>query len=297
MKISVLSGKGGTGKTFLSVNLAQVASNSVYIDCDVEEPNGNLFLKAKDSKIENVDVPVPVFDQEKCTGCKECVDFCEFNALAYVGGKIKIFKELCHSCGGCTLLCPEKAIKEVNRNIGKVEVGTSGNIKVKTGELNIGEATGVPIIEKLLEDMDYSKNNIVDCPPGSSCQVMESIKGSDYALLVIEPTKFGVHNINLVYELVKIFDIPYGAVINKDMGDSKIAEEFCLKNNIKLLDKIPYDEEIGKLNSDGHIVARESKRFEGIFKEIFDKIKVEAISKKVLDKIEEEVKQWSSWLY
>src|SRR6056297_631179 len=291
MKISVLSGKGGTGKTFLSVNLSQVASDSVYIDCDVEEPNGNLYFKAKDSKIENVDVPVPVVDQDKCTGCKECVEFCEFNALAYVGGKLKIFNELCHSCGGCTLLCPEKALKEVDRTIGKVEFGFSDNIQVKTGELNIGEATGVPIIEKLLENMDYNKNNIVDCPPGSSCQVMESIKGSDYCLLVIEPTKFGVHNINLVYELVKIFDIPYGAVINKDMGDSEIAEKFCEENNIKLLGKIPYDEEIGKLISDGHIVAREREKFERIFKDIFDKIKIEAIAKKVLDKIEEEVKQ------
>jgi len=275
MKISVLSGKGGTGKTFLSVNLSQVASDSVYIDCDVEEPNGNLYFKAKDSKIKNVDVPVPVVDQDKCTGCKECVEFCQFNALAYVGGKLKIFNELCHSCGGCSLLCPENALKEINRTIGKVEFGFSDGIQIKTGELNIGEATGVPIIEKLLEDMDYSKNNIIDCPPGSSCQVMESIKGSDFSLLVIEPTKFGVHNINLVYELVKIFDIPYGAVINKDMGDSKIAEEFCEKNNIKILGKIPYDEEMGKLNSDGYIVAKENKKFEKIFKEILDKIEKE----------------------
>ncbi len=275
MKISVLSGKGGTGKTFLSVNLSQVASDSVYIDCDVEEPNGNLYFKAKDSKIKNVDVPVPVVDQDKCTGCKKCVEFCQFNALAYVGGKLKIFNELCHSCGGCSLLCPENALKEINRTIGKVEFGFSDGIQIKTGELNIGEATGVPIIEKLLEDMDYSKNNIIDCPPGSSCQVMESIKGSDFSLLVIEPTKFGVHNINLVYELVKIFDIPYGAVINKDMGDSKIAEEFCEKNNIKILGKIPYDEEMGKLNSDGYIVAKENKKFEKIFKEILDKIEKE----------------------
>ncbi|MDW7669882.1 MAG: ATP-binding protein [Bacillota bacterium] len=275
MKISVLSGKGGTGKTFLSVNLSQVASNSVYIDCDVEEPNGNLFFKAKDSTIENVDVPVPVVDQDKCNGCKECVEFCQFNALAYVGGKLKIFNELCHSCGGCSLLCPENALKEVDRTIGKVEFGFSDSIQIKTGELNIGEATGVPIIEKLLEDMDHSKNNIVDCPPGSSCQVMESIKGSDFSLLVIEPTKFGIHNIKLVYELVKMFDIPYGAVINKDMGDSEIAEEFCEKNNIKILGNIPYDEEMGKLNSDGYIVAKENKKFEKIFKDIVNKIERE----------------------
>ncbi len=275
MKISVLSGKGGTGKTFLSVNLSQVASNSVYIDCDVEEPNGNLFFKAKNSIIENVDVPVPVVDQDKCNGCKECVEFCQFNALAYVGGKLKIFNELCHSCGGCSLLCPENALKEVDRTIGKVEFGFSDSIQIKTGELNIGEATGVPIIEKLLEDMDHSKNNIVDCPPGSSCQVMESIKGSDFSLLVIEPTKFGIHNIKLVYELVKMFDIPYGAVINKDMGDSEIAEEFCEKNNIKILGKIPYDEEMGKLNSDGYIVAKENKKFEKIFKDIVNKIERE----------------------
>ncbi|HCX04553.1 MAG TPA: ATPase [Clostridiales bacterium] len=275
MKISVLSGKGGTGKTFLSVNLAQVAKDSVYIDCDVEEPNGNLFLKVPNPKIDMVDVLVPVVDQDKCNGCKECVEFCQFNALAYVGGELKIFNELCHSCGGCTLLCPQKALKEVERNIGKVESGFSNEIKVKSGELNIGEATGVPIIEKLLEDMDSHKNNIVDCPPGSSCQVMESIKGSDYCLLVIEPTKFGIHNINLVYQLVKLFDIPYGAVINKDMGDSKVAEEFCKKNNINLLDKIPYNEEIGKLNSNGYIVAKENEDFRKIFENILGKIQEE----------------------
>jgi MinD superfamily P-loop ATPase len=275
MKISVLSGKGGTGKTFLSVNLAQVAKDSVYIDCDVEEPNGNLFLKVPNPKIDMVDVLVPVVDQDKCNGCKECVEFCQFNALAYVGGELKIFNELCHSCGGCTLLCPQKALKEVERNIGKVESGFSNEIKVKSGELNIGEATGVPIIEKLLEDMDSHKNNIVDCPPGSSCQVMESIKGSDYCLLVIEPTKFGIHNINLVYQLVKLFDIPYGAVINKDMGDSKVAEEFCKKNNINLLDKIPYNEEIGKLNSNGYIVAKENEEFRKIFENILGKIQEE----------------------
>ncbi|MBG0765952.1 MAG: 4Fe-4S binding protein [Tissierellales bacterium] len=275
MKISVLSGKGGTGKTFLSVNLAQVAKDSVYIDCDVEEPNGNLFLKVPNPKIDMVDVLVPVVDQDKCNGCKECVEFCQFNALAYVGGELKIFNELCHSCGGCTLLCPQKALKEVERNIGKVESGFSNEIKVKSGELNIGEATGVPIIEKLLEDMDSHKNNIVDCPPGSSCQVMESIKGSDYCLLVIEPTKFGIHNINLVYQLVKLFDIPYGAVINKDMGDSKVAEEFCKKNNINLLNKIPYNEEIGKLNSNGYIVAKENEEFRKIFENILGKIQEE----------------------
>jgi MinD superfamily P-loop ATPase len=275
MKISVLSGKGGTGKTFLSVNLAQVAKDSVYIDCDVEEPNGNLFLKVAKPKIDMVDVLVPVVDQEKCNGCKECVEFCQFNALAYVGGELKIFNELCHSCGGCTLLCPQKALKEVERNIGKVESGFSDEIKVKSGELNIGEATGVPIIEKLLDDIDSNKNNIVDCPPGSSCQVMESVKGSDYCLLVIEPTKFGIHNINLVYELVKLFDIPYGAVINKDMGDSKVAEEFCKKNNISLLDKIPYNEEIGRLNSNGYIVAKENKEFRKIFENILGKIQEE----------------------
>jgi len=275
MKISVLSGKGGTGKTFLSVNLAQVAKDSVYIDCDVEEPNGNLFLKVPNPKIDMVDVLVPVVDQDKCNVCKECVEFCQFNALAYVGGELKIFNELCHSCGGCTLLCPQKALKEVERNIGKVESGFSNEIKDKSGELNIGEATGVPIIEKLLEDMDSHKNNIVDCPPGSSCQVMESIKGSDYCLLVIEPTKFGIHNINLVYQLVKLFDIPYGAVINKDMGDSKVAEEFCKKNNINLLDKIPYNEEIGKLNSNGYIVAKENEEFRKIFENILGKIQEE----------------------
>ncbi|MDD4321804.1 MAG: AAA family ATPase, partial [Acidaminococcaceae bacterium] len=190
MHIAVLSGKGGTGKTFVSVNLAAAAPKAVYIDCDVEEPNGYLFFKPVNVKEEKIIVKLPVVDSKLCTGCRKCVDFCAFNALAYIGSKVKIFDEVCHSCGGCKLVCPEKAITEKDKIIGSVQCGQSKNVGVNTGILNAGETSGIPIIKKLLKDIKNAEHqlNIIDCPPGSACIVMESIKDADYCILVAEPT-------------------------------------------------------------------------------------------------------------
>jgi len=206
MKIAVLSGKGGTGKTFVSVNLVAASSNAVYVDCDVEEPNGYIFFKPQELITQNVSVKIPVVDPNKCDGCRKCVEFCKFNALAYIGGKIIIFDDVCHSCGGCVLLCPQKAVSEKEKVIGKIETGISENVKAITGILNTGEASGVPIIKKLIDDISSNCNlNIIDCPPGSACVVMESIKDADYCILVAESTIFGTHNLNMVYELIRLF--------------------------------------------------------------------------------------------
>jgi MinD superfamily P-loop ATPase len=216
MKIAVLSGKGGTGKTFVSVNLASSVPESVYVDCDVEEPNGHLFFKPKEVEERKISVKIPVIDHKKCDGCRACIEFCRFNALAFVGGKVKVFNEVCHSCGGCKLVCPKEAITEIDKVIGEVQKGVSGNNIVYTGILKIGEVSGVPIIKELLEENKNTEAEVfIDCPPGSACVVMESIKDADYCVLVAEPTAFGLHNLNLVYELVKIFKKPYGVIINK----------------------------------------------------------------------------------
>ena len=212
MKIAVLSGKGGTGKTLLSVNLAAVSEQAIYIDCDVEEPNGHLFFKPKNVKIEKIYVGVPVVDYAICDGCRICVDFCRFNALAYIKEKLIVFNEVCHSCGGCILLCPHDALTERKRIIGEIETGMSDNVKVITGRLNIGEESGIQIIKKTL---GYVKNKtdliFIDCPPGSGCSVMESIKDADYCILVAEPTLFGTHNLNMVFDLVNLFEKPFGS--------------------------------------------------------------------------------------
>ncbi len=274
MMVAVLSGKGGTGKTLVSVNLAAVAKQSIYIDCDVEEPNGHLFFKPEDIKEEEVSVKIPVVDDELCNGCRKCVDFCEFNALSYIKDKLVIFEDICHSCGGCVLLCPEKALTEKDKVIGKIQKGTSGSVRVNTGILNTGEISGVPIISKLLDDnRNISDIPIfIDCPPGSACVVMDSIKDADYCILVAEPTLFGVHNLNMVYELVKIFKKPFGVVLNKCLEGENPAEKFCLERNIKILGRIPFDNELGMLNSNAKIVVRESKKYRKIFSDLLETV-------------------------
>ncbi|MFA6308878.1 MAG: ATP-binding protein [Clostridia bacterium] len=266
MKMAVLSGKGGTGKTLVSVNLAAVAHESVYIDCDVEEPNGYLFFKPVNIESEKISIKIPMVDEKLCTGCRTCVDFCKFNALAYIDGKLIVFDEICHSCGGCILFCPAKALSEKEKIIGEIQKGISENVAVVTGILNTGEASGVPIIKKLLDGVQKeNRMTFIDCPPGSACTVMESIKDADYCLLVAEPTIFGVHNLNMVYELVKLFEKPYGVVLNKCLPVKNPAEEFCIEKNIKILGEIQFDKELGKLNSNALIAARESEKYRQFF--------------------------------
>lgn len=274
MKIAVLSGKGGTGKTLVSVNLASVAGECFYMDCDVEEPNGHLFFKPKEVKEQEISVAVPVFNHTKCNGCRKCVDFCKFNALAYIKDRVFVFEEICHSCGGCTLLCPQNAISEKQKIIGKVQIGQSEKVTVHTGMMNTGEVSGVPIINKMIKDNIEQKEamTFIDCPPGSACVVMESIKDADFCILVAEPTVFGVHNLSMVYELVKLFDKPYGVVLNKCMDTENPAEVFCLEKNIPILGRIPFDKELGTLNSNAKIAAREKDDYRSLFSSLLQKV-------------------------
>lgn len=278
MNIAVLSGKGGTGKTLLSVNMAAASKSATYIDCDVEEPNGYLFFKPEAIVEENVSVKIPEVDKELCSGCRKCVDFCKFNALAFIKKAPIVFGDICHSCGGCSLLCPENAITEKDKVIGKIEKGKSQGIDVYTGILNTGEVSGVPIIEKLLEEnraTDNEKLSIIDCPPGSACIVMESIKDADFCVLVAEPTAFGAHNLEMVYELVSLFGKPFGVVLNKCLDGENPSEEFCKEKGIKILGRVPFEKELGELNSNAKIAARESERYNKLFKNILETVKGE----------------------
>lgn len=280
MKIAILSGKGGTGKTLLAVNLATVASPSVYLDCDVEEPNGHLFFKPTIVEENHITVEIPQVDNEKCDGCRKCVDFCKFNALVYIINKLLIFKNICHSCGGCILVCPPKALTVQKKMIGTIQKGVSNQVTVYSGILKIGEASGVPIIKEMFTKSKIEENKItlIDCPPGSACIVMESIKDADYCILVAEPTIFGSHNLNLVYDLVNVFHKPFGVVLNKCLEENNPSEKFCLENNIKILGKIPFDTELGLLNSNGKIVALENRKYYELFLSI-----LEQITKEVFD--------------
>lgn len=241
MKIAVLSGKGGTGKTLVSVNLAAAADKSLYLDCDVEEPNGHLFFKPEDVEIEEVSVVIPEVNQDLCTGCRKCVDFCRFNALAYVNDQLIVFEEICHSCGGCFMVCPENALIKKDKVIGRIERGQSGSVEVHTGILNTGEVSGIPIVAKLLtgykDDPDVPV--FIDCPPGTACIVMETVASADYCILVAEPTIFGSHNLKMVHELVTLMGKPVGVVLNKVQEGDDPSEEYCLQNDVKILGRSP----------------------------------------------------------
>lgn len=271
MQIAVLSGKGGTGKTFVSVNLAIAAGKSTYIDCDIEEPNGYLFLKPEINGTKNVEVAVPEFEYDKCDGCRDCVKFCRFNALAFIKGKPCVFPELCHSCSGCSLICHNKAIHEIKRSIGVIEHGTAGDISVITGILNNGEATGVPIIRQLVKEAPHAGMVFIDCPPGSSCTVMESIKDADFCLLVAEPTLFGLENLKLVVKLVKVFQKRSGIVINKDTGTGGIIDRLANENGIPVLTRISYDAYLAQANAQGELAAKDEK-YGPLFQRLYQKI-------------------------
>ena len=276
MKIAVLSGKGGTGKTLVSVNLAAVASNAAYIDCDVEEPNGYLFFKPQGIKALEVTVPVPQIDGLLCNGCRLCVDFCKFNALAFIKDKPVLFPEICHSCGGCVILCPQKAISERPKKVGVVSEGISGNVRVYGGIMETGESSGVPILRELFRQSKKEEGlSVIDCPPGSSCMVMESIKDADYCVLVAEPTLFGTHNLNMVHELVKVFKKPFGVVLNKCVPGENPSEEFCLEHNITVLGKILFDHKLGELNSNAYIIADELSEYRELFVDLLHRIEGE----------------------
>ena len=273
MKTAVLSGKGGAGKTMVAVNLSAVTGHSVYVDCDVEEPNGRLFFHPEGIETEEVFTLLPEFDMEKCTGCRACTDFCRFNAIVYIRGKMKLFDEVCHSCGGCKLVCPEKAVSERKNPIGVIETGVHGDTKVVTGILNLGEASGVPVISQALKKgYSLGENVIVDCPPGSACSVMESVTDADYCILVAEPTAFGFHNFRMVYELVSLLKKPCGVVINKMNEPYEPLETFCREEQIPVLLRIPYDRKFAELGSAGKILVEKESDIRAMFTELSEKI-------------------------
>ena len=276
MRIAVLSGKGGTGKTLVSVNLAAVAERAVYVDCDVEEPNGHLFFDPKVMTNQTVMVKVPMVNHDKCDGCRDCITFCKFNALAYVGGRVKVFESICHACGGCALICPKQAIVEKEKAIGRIETGIYRNVEVITGIMNTGEETGVPIVKQMLKNLEIPKRvdvlTVIDCPPGSSCMVMESIKNVDYCVLVAEPTTFGAHNLQMVTELASIFEKSVGCVLNKCLDEDNPSEQFCVAHGVPIIGRIPYDKDLGLLNSSGEIVSNKDVKYFEEFDSLLNRI-------------------------
>jgi len=272
MIISIASGKGGTGKTTVATNLALSLGEAQLIDCDVEEPNANIFIKAVIEKSEDVTVEIPKIDKTKCDFCGKCSEFCAYNALAVVPSNVLVFPELCHSCGGCELVCPQDAISWNKRVIGKIEHGKIDGFDFYHGLLNVGEIMAIPVLKALKKKVDASKNVILDAPPGTSCPVIETLNGSDYCILVTEPTPFGLHDLKLAVDVVRHLNIPFGVIINRDGVGDKKAELYCQQEKISVLMKISHSKEIAKLYSKGIPFVRELSFWREEFIKLFKKI-------------------------
>ncbi|MCK4655420.1 MAG: ATP-binding protein [candidate division Zixibacteria bacterium] len=276
MKISIASGKGGTGKTTIATNLAVVVARTgkdvAYLDCDVEEPNGHIFLKPEITEQLDVTIPIPKVDIDKCTLCGECSAACEYHAIAVLGKSVQVFPSLCHGCGGCIDVCPEDAIEEIPRTIGHISRGVGMGVKFYEGRLNVGEALSPPVTRALRKLPTKSDVIIIDAPPGTSCPVIEAIRGTDFVILVTEPTPFGLNDLELAVGMVRELDLPYGVVINcSDIGDNR-TKEYCRREGIDILMEIPYDRQVAVAYSRGEMMFSVNSQYEENLHKLYQNI-------------------------
>jgi len=273
--ISIASGKGGTGKTLVATSLALSLPDGKpvqLLDCDVEEPNAHILLKLPLSYKQTVFIPIPQIDEAKCTYCGKCAEVCTYNAIAVIKGKVLIFPELCHGCGACSYLCPENAISEINKEIGVLESGQLKGIEFIHGKLNIGELAAPRVIREVKRHINQEKVVIIDSSPGTSCPVVEAVKNSDFCLLVTEPTPFGLNDLALAVDMVRKLDIPCGVVINRDGAGYSKVEEYCHKQGIPILLRIPLDIKIAQLYSRGVTLVEGMPQWREAFHNLFDKV-------------------------
>jgi MinD superfamily P-loop ATPase len=277
LKISVASGKGGTGKTTFAVNLALSLDNVRLYDCDVEEPNVHTLLAMENIQSELVYQPIPVVDQAKCTLCGACADFCQFNAIFVGKSKVVVYGEVCHSCGGCAVVCPTGAIREAQKEVGYLYTGKANGIHITYGELKIGEPMAIPVIKAVKSKITNTAVSIIDAPPGTSCPVIETIRESDYVVLVTEPTPFGVHDLMMALDVVEEIGVPHGVVVNRaGIGDDSLLGQLE-ERGVPVLMEIPFDRRIAELYSRGIPFVKELTEYQIKFKHVFEKIE-EAVS-------------------
>ncbi|MFA6816257.1 MAG: ATP-binding protein [Lentisphaeria bacterium] len=273
MKIAVASGKGGTGKTTVSLALAEVlGTKGLLLDCDVEEPNCHLFFQMPADKTTPVTVKIPSFNQDLCIGCHQCSDFCAFNAIANIGKKLLIFPELCHSCGGCAYLCPTKAIQEIDHKIGVLEYRKKGSVELITGIMDVGNIIAVPIIHQVIAQADSHRTTILDSPPGTACPMVNTIRDADFVILVTEPTPFGLYDLQLAQDTLEAMNIPSGVIINRADDSCADVEAFCKSRNIDVLMKIPFSKKIATGYSNGDSLLTSAPELKPKFTQLLQKL-------------------------
>jgi len=272
MILAIASGKGGTGKTTVSVNLARVLDSNVrLLDCDVEEPNAHLFLKGSNIQEEVVSIPIPQVNESLCDGCGECSRFCEYHAIVSFGAKPLVFPDMCHGCGGCAKICPKKAIHEIDKRIGVVETIQAENITLIQGRLDIGVAMAPPLVRAVKARLQDSIPAILDAPPGTSCPVITTIRGADFVVLVTEPTPFGLHDLELAVDMVREIGIPFGVVVNRaGIGDDRV-HVYCKHDGIPILLEIPDDRRIAEAYSNGRLIVDALPEYQGLFQTLIEK--------------------------
>ena len=270
MNIAILSGKGGTGKTTVSTTLSTIIGAN-YIDCDVEEPNGFIFLNPSQIKREEVKVDYPVVDSSRCTLCGQCAKVCQFHALVRTKKDIMLFEKLCHGCHACEIVCKQIALTFEKREIGIIEEGRYGNLICRRGILNVGEPMAVPVIKKLLKNLPAG-TNLIDCAPGTSCNVVNSLQYADGAILVTEPSSFGLHDLKMAVQLVRNFNLPFGVVINKYNAKDDRIQKYCEQEDINILGIIPYRREAAEVYSLGKMIV-EMPEYKEIFEEIAKRLR------------------------
>lgn len=275
MNIAVASGKGGTGKSTVALNLAYYLAKRKKVnllDCDVEEPNCSIFLKAENAVEKDIFSIVPSVDKDKCVLCKKCSEVCQFNAIACTNKEVLVFEELCHSCLGCILACPVGALSKANKHIGKITKFKKGNINFIEGKLKIGEPMSPPLIKEVKKEVENDELTILDSPPGTSCPMVTTVNGCDFVILTAEPTPFGLNDLVLAVETVKKIGIKFGIVINKSSENDYLIDDYANKEGIKILAKIPDDRKIAEIYSRGEIILEKMPELEVHFAKIKEAI-------------------------
>jgi MinD superfamily P-loop ATPase len=274
MKLAVASGKGGTGKTMVAANLAftlAMTCDVTLVDCDVEEPNIHLFFPAP-ATIRDVAVPVPVIDETACDRCGRCGEFCQYGAITVLRDRILFFPELCHSCGGCMLVCPKGAVREEPNRVGTLHFAEpEPGLHLISGFLDTGSPHAVPVIKAAKNAARGGALTIYDTAPGTSCPVVETLEGCDACILVTESTPFGMHDLELAVDVADRLGVPAGIVINRSDGEDQATLNYCMDHDLNVLLTIPFDRDIAAIQSRGDLLCRIRPEWQKVFADLYTK--------------------------